>query len=86
MRFLPLILRYALPVLWHREIRHLSVHTKTVLTTTGILILLGTTAIILLEWSNPLTLKNLSWKEKILASYFQAVTPRTAGFNTLAMA
>lgn len=66
-----------------RKIRQLSVHAKTVLTITGILILAGTIAILLLEWSNPLTLKNLSWKEKILASYFQAVTPRTAGFNTL---
>jgi trk system potassium uptake protein TrkH len=31
-------------------------------------------------------LQDLTWKEKILASLFQIVTPRTAGFNTMDLA
>jgi trk system potassium uptake protein TrkH len=63
--------------------RKLSLHTKIVLTTTAILIIFGTAAILFFEFSNPKTLGNLPLGEKILASYFQAVTPRTAGFNTI---
>jgi trk system potassium uptake protein TrkH len=63
--------------------RKLSLHSKIVLTTTALLIILGTAAILFFEFSNPKTLGNLPLGGKILASYFQAVTPRTAGFNTI---
>ncbi len=64
------------------ESKHfLSYHTKVVVTVTGILIVVGTLMIFLFECSN--TLKVLDFKEKILASLFQSVTPRTAGFNTI---
>jgi trk system potassium uptake protein TrkH len=36
-----------------------------------------------IEHDNPRTLQPLGIGEALLASYFQAVTPRTAGFNTL---
>jgi len=42
---------------------------------------IGTTIFFLLEANH--TLAVLPWKEKIFASYFQGVLPRTAGFNTL---
>jgi trk system potassium uptake protein TrkH len=61
----------------------LSMHTKLVLVVTGILLAGGTTAFFLLEWSNPRTLGSLSVGDKLMAAYFQAVTPRTAGFNTI---
>lgn len=61
----------------------LSLHTRLVLRVTGALILAGTLLILALEWSNPATLGPLSVGEKLLAALFQAVTPRTAGFNTL---
>jgi trk system potassium uptake protein len=63
--------------------RHLSVHTRLVLGVTGAL--LGTSLMLFLffEWSNPLTLDPLGGPERLLASLFQVVTPRTAGFNTL---
>ncbi|MGB9887263.1 MAG: TrkH family potassium uptake protein [Moorellales bacterium] len=64
---------------WHR----LSLHTRMVLLTTLILIGVGTLGILSLELRNPATLAGLPWPEKVLASYFQAVTPRTAGFSTL---
>jgi len=60
---------------------HLSLHSKAAIFTTIFLITLGTILILILEYNN--TLKPLSLKGKILGSYFQSVTPRTAGFNTL---
>ncbi|HQJ57293.1 MAG TPA: TrkH family potassium uptake protein [Caldisericia bacterium] len=63
--------------------KKLSLHTKLVLTVTAILIISGTILIFLFERNNLSTLKPLTIKEKILTSIFQAVTPRTAGFNTI---
>jgi trk system potassium uptake protein TrkH len=63
--------------------RRWTLTTNTVVFTTIILLVLGTLAFAALEWNNPNTLGPLSTTHKFLASYFQAVTPRTAGFNTL---
>jgi trk system potassium uptake protein TrkH len=69
--------------LWLRII-HLSLHTKIVFVVTGILIFSGMALFLLLEWSNPETLGNLSALQKLQAALFQSVTLRTAGFNTIA--
>ncbi|MDA8234412.1 MAG: TrkH family potassium uptake protein [Clostridia bacterium] len=69
-----------------RSFRKFSLHTKVVLSITGLLLVFGTVMIFLLEQNNPKTLGPLGLGGKILASYFQAVTPRTAGYNTLDMA
>ena len=61
----------------------LTVHTRLVLTMSAFLIVAGTLAIFVLERTNPRTLGPLGPAEAVLASLFQAVTPRTAGFNTL---
>ncbi|NHM26092.1 Trk family potassium uptake protein [Desulfofundulus sp. TPOSR] len=61
--------------------RRLSVHTRLVLRVTGGLILCGALLFGLLEWGH--ILRDLPLSGKILASYFQSVTPRTAGFNTV---
>jgi len=66
-----------------KEVNKLSQHTKIVLTTTALLIIGGAISIYLLEASNPRTFMSMSLKERILASYFSSVTPRTAGFNTV---
>lgn len=58
-----------------------SLHTKVVLATTGILILVGTAVLFLLEFRN--TLSTLPLGQKVLGALFQSVTPRTAGFNTI---
>ena len=58
----------------------LSVHTRLVLWTTGILLMGGTLAILALEWNNPATLGGLPVGKKILAAFFQSGTTRTAGF------
>ena len=67
----------------NRSWNKFSLHTKLVLSTTLVLLVFGTVVIILLEMNNPETLGELSWKGKILASYFQSVSPRTAGYNTV---
>lgn len=66
-----------------RSLRRLSVHTRLVLTVSAALIVGGTVAILVLERSNPATLAPLGWGEALLAAYFQSVSPRTAGFNTI---
>ena len=67
----------------YRETRRLSVHTKIVLMTTLILTAGATILIFLFEYGNDKTLGPLSETGKVLGSLFQAVTPRTAGSNTL---
>ena len=57
-------------------------HTKLVVITTGLLIVVGTLGIVMLEWNNPATLKSLSIADTFMSSYFHAVS-RTAGFTTL---
>ncbi|MGE3335718.1 MAG: TrkH family potassium uptake protein [Rhodospirillaceae bacterium] len=66
-----------------RRTRRLSVHTRLVLTASALLIVGTTVAIYVLESRNPRTIGNLAPSQALLASFFQAVTPRTAGFNTL---
>ncbi len=64
--------------------RKLTLHSKLMLSGTLVLILFAWVMFTLLEWNNPATLGGLeSGGARILASWFQAVTPRTAGFNTL---
>ncbi|MDP3050168.1 MAG: potassium transporter TrkG, partial [Eubacteriales bacterium] len=66
-----------------RRFRLLSLHSKVVLVGSGILILFGTLAVLLLEFNNALA--GLSPAGKVLAAFFQAVTPRSAGFTTVAV-
>ena len=67
-------------VLTERRFKRLSAYTKLVLVTTGVLILSGAGLFLLLEWNNPGTLGELTVGSKILNSFFQSVTLRTAGF------
>lgn len=67
----------------YRKNRRLSVHTKVVLMTTCILTIGATLLIFVFEYGNAKTLGPLSEMGKVLGSLFQAVTPRTAGSNTL---
>lgn len=62
---------------------NLSLNFKVVTSTTLALLISGTIAIFLTELHNPETLGSLSFGEKLLASWFQSVVPRTAGFNSL---
>ena len=59
----------------------LSLQSKIVLITSLVLIVVGAVSIFAIENNN--VLGGLATKDKVLSSVFQAVTPRTAGFNTL---
>lgn len=63
-----------------RRFKKMSVYTRLVLVTTLALLILGTVSIAALEWNNPATLGGMSWGDKLLNSFFQSVTVRTAGF------
>ena len=59
------------------KIRNYRMQSKVILVTTGLLILIPAIGFFFLEFSH------LPLKERILASFFQSVTPRTAGANTV---
>jgi trk system potassium uptake protein TrkH len=61
--------------------KHLSLHSKIVFLMTGILLTLGAAAFLGFEAGR--SMAGLSPGQKIVAAFFQAVTPRTAGFNTI---
>lgn len=63
-----------------------KLHTKIVLQVSGVLIILGAAFIFVMEFRNPETLGPLPIETKILAAFFQSVSPRTAGFNTINLA
>ena len=60
-----------------------SLHTKITLLATAALLAFGPAVIMIFEWTNPATLGPLDTFDKVLAGWFQGVTPRTAGFNTV---
>jgi trk system potassium uptake protein TrkH len=61
----------------------LTLHTKLAITVTAFLIISGAALTMLFEYHNPDTIGNLSVGNKVLASTFQSVTTRTAGFFTV---
>jgi trk system potassium uptake protein len=61
--------------------KKLSLHSKVVLSTTAILIIAGAALFYFFEMHH--ILKNTSFKTQILTSFFQSITPRTCGFNTV---
>ncbi len=66
-----------------RCFRQLTLHSKIALTVTGLLIVVGAGAFYIFEYHNPLTMQNYTVGQRILASLFQSVTTRTAGFATI---
>lgn len=66
-----------------RLFRHLTLHSKIVLTATAGLIAIGAILILLLEYNNPLTIGEMSLFDKVQISLFQSVTARTAGFASV---
>lgn len=63
--------------------RRLTLHTKIVLISTGVLLVLGALILGLCEWNNPATLRDMGAGEKVMNSMFMSVSARTAGFNTV---
>lgn len=72
--------------LWvSRKWKNLSLHSKVMIYATFIINVLAILLVFLFEFNNPKTLGMLSGTEKFWASYFQGVSPRTAGFNSIDM-
>lgn len=67
----------------YKKWRKLSLHSKVVLIVTLILVIGGTLIIYFSESFNLRTISDLPINQQILTSYFQSVTTRTAGFNTI---
>ncbi|MDP4110007.1 MAG: potassium transporter TrkG [Bacillota bacterium] len=63
------------------RVKSYHLHTKIVLTTTACLIVIPAIAIFFIEQNG--VLKGMSTPIGLLASFFQSVTARTAGFNTV---
>ncbi|SDC31149.1 trk system potassium uptake protein TrkH [Pelagirhabdus alkalitolerans] len=66
-----------------KSFRHYALHTKVMLVGTFFINVIAIFSFFLLEFQNPETLGALSSGDQFWTSYFQAITPRTAGFNTL---
>jgi trk system potassium uptake protein TrkH len=64
-----------------RSFRALSVHTKIVLTINLALLVIGTIYLFFGEFLH--AFQDFTMWQKLQVSFFQSVTPRTAGFNTI---
>jgi len=70
----------------YRRTRKLSLHAKVVLTMSGLLIAIGAIVVFVFEYTNPRTLGELNPFGKVLAAFFQSVSPRSAGVSTIDIA
>jgi len=66
--------------------RRLSLHTKVVLTVSGILVVVGALIIFIFEFTNPHSIGDSSFGAKSLVSLFQSVTTRSGGVTTVDIA
>ena len=62
--------------------KKLNLHTSIVLIATAIFICGGAALILIFEWNNANTIGNFSFGGKLMNSFFQSITTRTAGFAT----
>jgi len=76
-------------VVWNvfrkRSFGKLSLDSKMVILVTGVLLILGTVVLLAMEYNNEATLGPMSLPQKVLSAFFQAVTPRTAGFMVISV-
>ena len=72
-------------IFFQTGVKKLNLTSKLAIKITGWLILVGTLMFLLFEYSNPTTLGNLTFMQKVTNSLFQSITTRTAGFNSVAM-
>ena len=75
----PVLVNLKIAVTNYAKGRHLfDLNTKIVLRTTSLLILFGTVLLAFFEWEN--TFAGMPIREKLTQAFFNAVSPRTAGF------
>lgn len=66
-----------------RNFKNLKLHSKIMLVGTFVLNVTAILFLFLLEYSNEATIGSMPLGEKLWVSYFQGISPRTAGFNTI---
>ncbi|MBQ7014921.1 MAG: TrkH family potassium uptake protein, partial [Clostridia bacterium] len=66
-----------------KSFKNLSVFSKLVLIVSLGLLVMGALCFFVFEYNNPETMAEMPFRDKILASFFQSMTARTAGFNTI---
>ncbi|HEX5912951.1 MAG TPA: potassium transporter TrkG, partial [Rubrobacter sp.] len=67
----------------YRKDRQLTVHSRLVLITSAVLLVVGIVSVAAMEWNNAGTLGGQSLSTRLAMSVFQGVTARTAGFFTV---
>lgn len=76
--------RHSLKNKYHKMFyKRLHYHTKIVILLTVGILITGTLLTLITEWHNPDTIGNLNFGQKLLVSFFQTVTMRTAGFASI---
>lgn len=75
------LIRQEMPRRWW--FTRLKLQSKLAIIMTLLLVVSGAVFIFFAEYDNPETLGNLSLENKVMASFFQSVTNRTAGFATI---
>ena len=73
----------SLVIIKKKKLQNLSITSKFTLLITFFLLSFGTLLFLLFEYNNLSTLKNMNFIDKLINSFFQSVTLRTAGFNTV---
>lgn len=68
-----------------KKVKRFDLTSKVAILVSMILVILGTVLFFILEYNNKGTIGEMSLYEKILASFFQSVTTRTAGYNSVPM-
>ncbi|MGV8146198.1 MAG: TrkH family potassium uptake protein [Alkaliphilus sp.] len=72
-----------LDIIKFKKFKKFSLHTKLVVFITVLLLGIGFVVFLFLEWGNSSTLGGLGYGSRLAAAFFQSVTTRTAGFNTI---
>ncbi len=63
--------------------RKYTLHSKIVLISTGILLVLGTALFFVFESDNPSSIGNMPLSLQLVNSFFNSASPRTAGFSSI---
>ncbi|MCF6409126.1 TrkH family potassium uptake protein [Pseudalkalibacillus salsuginis] len=72
-----------LDLYYSRKFKELSLHSKLMIIGTGVINIVALFVIFALEFNNVKTIGLMPLSDKLFNSYFQAVTPRSAGLNSL---
>lgn len=68
-----------------KKVRRFDLTSKVAVLVSMFLVCIGTVLFLLLEYNNKGTIGEMPFYEKILSSFFQSVTTRTAGYNSVPM-